>query len=51
MGEISGAQLYLSEMIQPPARYPAVAFLAFSVSLGTAAALGVASFVTSFGLN
>lgn len=51
MGEISGAQLYLSETIQPPARYSAVALLAFSVSLGTAAALGLASFVTSFGLD
>jgi MHS family proline/betaine transporter-like MFS transporter len=51
MGEISGAQLYLSETIQPPARYSAVALLAFSVSLGTSAALGLASFVTSFGFN
>jgi MHS family proline/betaine transporter-like MFS transporter len=51
MGEISGAQLYLSETLQPPARYSAVAFLAFAVSLGTSAALGLASFVTSFGLN
>jgi MHS family proline/betaine transporter-like MFS transporter len=51
MGEISGAQLYLSETIQPPARYVAVAMLAFAVSLGTSAALGLASFVTSFGLN
>lgn len=51
MGEISGAQLYLSEITKPPARYSVVAFLAFSVSLGTAAALGLASFVTSFGLH
>jgi len=51
MGEISGAQLYLSETLQPPAGYSAVAFLAFAVSLGTSAALGLASFVTSFGLN
>jgi MHS family proline/betaine transporter-like MFS transporter len=51
MGEISGAQIYLSESIQPPARYSSVALLAFSVSLGTSAALGLASFVTSFGIN
>ena len=51
MGEITGAQLYLSETIQPPARYSAVALLAFSVSLGTSAALGLASIVTSFGLS
>jgi len=51
MGEITGAQLYLSETIQPPARYSAVALLAFTVSLGTSAALGLASIVTSFGLS
>ena len=51
MGEISGAQLYLSETIQPPARYAAVALLAFAVSLGTSMALGLSSFVTSFGLD
>lgn len=51
MGEISGAQLYLSEITKPPAQHSVVAFLAFSVSLGTSAALGLASFVTSFGLN
>lgn len=51
MGEISGAQIYLSETIPSPARYSAVALLAFSVALGTSAALGLASFVTSFGLN
>ena len=51
MGEISGAQLYLSETIKPPARYPAVALRALAVSLGTSAALGLASFVTSFGLD
>jgi MFS family permease len=51
MGEITGAQLFLSETIKPPARYPAIAILAFSVSIGTFAALGVASLVTSFGFN
>ncbi len=51
MGEISGAQLYLSETIKPPTRYVAVALLAFAVSLGTSAALAVASFVTSFGFD
>ncbi len=51
MGEITGAQLFLSETIKPPARYPAIAILAFSVSIGTFAALGVASLVTSFDFN
>jgi MHS family proline/betaine transporter-like MFS transporter len=51
MGEITGAQLFLSESIEPPERYPAVAVLAFFVALGTTAALAVASLVTSNGLN
>ncbi len=51
MGEISGAQIYLSETIKPPASYSAVATLAFAVSLGTGAALALATFVTSFGMN
>ncbi len=47
MGELTGAQLYLSELIKPPARYPAVALLAFA----SAASLAVASLVSHFGLN
>src|SRR5690606_9172015 len=39
------------ETIKPPASYSAVATLAFAVSLGTGAALGLATFVTSFGIN
>lgn len=51
MGEITGAQIYLSESIKPPSSYPAVGFLAVAVSFGTGAALALASFVTSFGMN
>lgn len=51
MGELTGAQLYLSEMIEPPARYPAVALLAFASAVGGGASLAVASFVTYFGFN
>jgi len=46
-GEIAGAELYLTETIQPPLQYPAVtAVTVFSV-LGATAALTVASLVTS----
>ncbi len=51
MGEITGAQLCLSESLKPPIRYVSVALLAFVVSIGTSVALGVASLVTSHGLN
>lgn len=51
MGEITGAQLFLCETMKPPMRYSAVALLAFAVSLGTFAALGIASLVTSYAFN
>lgn len=51
MGEIIGAQVYVTEITKPPSRYPAVAFIAVASSLGAVAALGVASLVTHFGFN
>jgi MFS family permease len=51
MGEGTGAELYLTETTEPPLRYPVVASVVISASVGTTAALAVASFVTSFGLN
>lgn len=47
MGEIVGAQLYLTEFIRVPARYPAVATIAMAASIGAFGALGVASLVLS----
>jgi MFS family permease len=51
MGEVVGAEVYLTEMIHRPARYPAVAFLEVSSNLGALLALGIAFYVTSSGLN
>ncbi|MCC8399007.1 MAG: MFS transporter [Rickettsia endosymbiont of Platyusa sonomae] len=52
VGEIVGAELYLTEAIKPPIQYPAVAFIAVASVIGTTTALGVASFVTSpYGFN
>ena len=51
MGESVGAEIYLTESIELPARYPAVAFVSVSATLGGLFALGVAFFVTSFSLN
>ena len=51
MGEVIGAELYLTETIAPPAQYPAVAVISVLAALGMTAALGIASLVTSFGFN
>lgn len=51
MGEGTGAELYLTETTTPPARYPVVATIVVSASIGTTAALGMASLVTSYNLN
>ena len=51
MGEIIGAEVYMTELTKPPAQYPAVACIAIASQVGTAFALGVAALVTHFGLN
>ncbi len=51
LGEIVGADIYLTEITRPPARYPIVALTECSGSLGSLAALGVANLVTMVGLN
>lgn len=51
MGEIIGAQIYVAEMTDPPARYPTVALIACSSRLGTMVALTVTTAVLSFGIQ
>lgn len=51
MGEIVGAELYLTETISPPARYPCVALVSVFSVVGTAAALCFSSIVTTYGFN
>ena len=51
MGEIIGAQVFLSELFRPPLRYVAVALVGLASSVGGMAALGVASLVTSYDFN
>lgn len=46
MGEIIGAQIYLTEITKPPARYPIVAFTQIFSTLGGFAALAIASLCT-----
>ena len=49
MGEIVGAEIYLTELLKPPAQYPAVGLMSCSSAFGTMAALAVA--ITVFSLH
>ncbi len=49
--EVTGAQLYITEMVKPPLQYPAATSFTISTTLGTIAALAVATLVTSTNLN
>ncbi len=51
MGEIIGAEIYLTETVSIPLRYVVVALMSLAAALGSMAALGAASIFTSFGLN
>lgn len=50
-GESTGSELYLTETTKPPLQYPLVSMLTVFTALGTMAALGIATLVTSFQLN
>ncbi|OZG31645.1 MFS transporter [Rickettsia endosymbiont of Culicoides newsteadi] len=51
MGEIVGAEIYLTEFVKPPMQYPAVMLVAIFSILGGATALGVASITTKYQFN
>ena len=51
MGELTGAQLYIAEIMKPPARYLAVSLMAICTSLGTTFALFIAYLVTALEVN
>ena len=51
MGEIVGAQLYLTEVLKPPIRYPSVILISVTSVLGTTIALITASLVTLHEVN
>lgn len=51
MGEVVGAELYITEITKPPIQYPAVTLIALCCILGGTFALGIASLVTSYGFN
>ena len=51
IGEIIGAEIYMTEITKPPMRYPAVGFIACASAFGSVAALGIATLVTTSGFN
>lgn len=51
MGEVMGAQIYITETTKPPVQYPAVTLMAVCGALGGVIALGLASIVVSHGFN
>ncbi len=51
MGEVIGAEIYVTEITKPPVRYPAVGLIACASRIGTVVALGVAMLVTMQGFN
>ncbi len=51
MGEIIGAELYVTEITKPPLQYSLVTVIAAFANLGTILALLIATLITSFGFN
>jgi MFS family permease len=51
MGEVIGANIYVTEITKPPLQYPAVALMAISGVLGGVFALGLATYVTTYAIN
>jgi MFS transporter, MHS family, proline/betaine transporter len=51
LGEIIGAEVYLTEITQPPVRYPVVASVRFFSEFGSMIALSIANIVLIFTFN
>jgi len=51
MGEVTGANIYMTEITQPPIQYPAVATIGIFGALGGFAALATASLFTFYDFN
>jgi MFS transporter, MHS family, proline/betaine transporter len=51
LGEIVGAQIYVTESIPRPTSYPAVASITIAATVGATVAIGIAALVTSFYMN
>ncbi|WP_347938880.1 MFS transporter [Rickettsia oklahomensis] len=51
LGEIIGAELYLTETINPPKQYPIVSLIPSFAVLGSVAALGLATIISHYGFS
>mgnify|MGYP000063496470 CR=1 FL=1 len=51
MGEVVGAQIYLTEIIKPPTQYRVIAIIPIALSLGCLFALAIATLVTTSGFD
>jgi MHS family proline/betaine transporter-like MFS transporter len=51
VGEVVGASLYLTEITEPPIRYPVVCTIAMGSTLGGSAALAISWLFASYGFN
>lgn len=51
MGEVIGAQIYLSELVKKPLSYPAVNLIGCSCVVGSLAALGMSHLILKFGFE
>ncbi|WP_341748910.1 MFS transporter [Candidatus Tisiphia endosymbiont of Sialis lutaria] len=51
LGEVVGAELYLTEMTKPPLQYPVVGCISIFADLGAVFALGVATLVTAYSFS
>ncbi|RZI46462.1 MFS transporter [Candidatus Finniella inopinata] len=51
LGEIMGAEIYVTEITKPPHQYPAVSFISIASNFGSLAALCVAALATHYGFN
>lgn len=51
MGEVIGAEIYLTETIKRPTIFPVVGFITVSLTLGGVASLAIASLATTEGFN
>ena len=51
MGEVMGAQIFITEITKTPVQYPMVSSVNVAASLGSVAALGVANLVIQTGFN
>jgi MFS family permease len=51
MGEIIGAEIYVTEITKTPVRYPLVGLIGTASKIGTMVALGIATLATSYDFN